>query len=162
MTKKKLIPIIVVVVAVLGFAGYSFAMPKKTVKLKINGTIYVLPKQFTFNLKGGQYATLTVGLLLAPGQSSGVTSATDPPPTGFGSLTEEAVIRAIITNDVTDQPESSLITTQTGRQALESKILSNIKSQTDTEVEQRSTSRMLQSSRPSNLTVCPNLWSSSN
>jgi flagellar protein FliL len=134
MTKKKLIPIIVVVVAVLAFAGYSFAMPKKHVKLKINGTIYVLPKQFTFNLKGGQYATLTVGLLLAPGQSAGVTSATDPPPTGFGSLTEEAVIRAIITNDVTDQPESSLIATS-GRKALESKILSDIHSQTDTEVD---------------------------
>ena len=131
MTKKKLIPIIVVVVAVLAFAGYSFAMPKKNVKQKINGTIYILPKQFTLNLKGGQYATLTVALLLAPSQSAGVTSATDPPPTGFGSLTEEAVIRAIITNDVTDQPESALITTP-GRKALESKILSDIKSQTDT------------------------------
>ena len=131
MNKKKIIPIIVVVVAVLGFAGYSFAMPKKHVKVKVNGTLYVLPKQFTFNLKGGQYATLTVALLLAPGQSAGVTSATNPPPTGFGSLTEEAVIRAIITNDVTDQPESALVT-QTGRQALEKKILSDIKSQTDT------------------------------
>jgi flagellar basal body-associated protein FliL len=131
MNKKKLIPIIIVVVAVLGFAGYSFAMPKKAPKVKVNGTIYVLPKQFTLNLKGGQYATLTVGLLLAPGQSTGVTSATNPPPTGFGSLTEEAVIRAIITNDVTDQPTSALITTS-GRQALESKILSDIHSQTDT------------------------------
>ena len=92
------------------FAGYSFAKPKKTVKIKINGTIYILPKQFTLNLKGGQYATLTVALLLAPGQSVGVTSPTDPPPTGFGSLTEEAVIRAIITNDVTDQPENALVT----------------------------------------------------
>lgn len=134
MNKKKLIPIIVVVVAVLGFAGYSFAMPKKHPKVKINGTIYVLPKQFTLNLKGGQYATLTVGLLLAPGQSVGVTSATNPPPTGFGSLPEEAVIRAIITNDVTDQPESALIT-GSGRKALESKILSDIRTQTDTEVD---------------------------
>jgi len=133
MKKKMLIPIIVVVVAVVGFAGYSFAMPKKHTKVKVNGTIYVLPKQFTLNMKGGQYATLTVGLLLAPGQSVGVTSATNPPPTGFGSLTEEAVIRAIITNDVTDQPESALVT-QSGREALEKKILSDIHSQTDTEV----------------------------
>jgi flagellar FliL protein len=133
MNKKKLIPIIVVVVAVLGFAGYSFAMPKKHPKVKVNGTIYILPKQFTFNLKGGQYATLTVALLLAPGQSVGVTSATDPPPTGFGSLTEEAVIRAIITNDVTNQPESALIT-NSGRKVLESKIMSDIRSQTDTQV----------------------------
>lgn len=131
MNKKILIPIIVVIVGVVGFAGYSFAMPKKAAKTKINGTIYILPKEFTVNLKGGQYATLTVALLLAPTQSVGVTSATDPPPTGFGSLTEEAVIRAIITNDVTDQPESALIT-QSGRATLEHKILSDIKSQTDT------------------------------
>ena len=45
--------------------------------MKINGTIYILPKQFTLNLNGGQYATLTVALLLAPSQSVGVTS----PPT---------------------------------------------------------------------------------
>ena len=131
MNKKILIPIIVVIVGVVGFAGYSFAMPKKPVKTKITGTIYILPKEFTVNLKGGQYATLTVALLLAPTQSVGVTSATSPPPTGFGSLTEEAVIRAIITNDVTDQPENALITAK-GRTALESKILSDIKSQTDT------------------------------
>ena len=134
MTKKKLIPIIVVVIAVLGYAGYSFAMPKKHTKVRVNGTIYILPKQFTLNMKGGQYATLTVALLLAPGQSAGVTSATNPPPTGFGSLTEEAVIRAIITNDVTDQPESALVT-QSGRKALESKILADVKSQTDTQVD---------------------------
>ncbi|HEX3615353.1 MAG TPA: flagellar basal body-associated FliL family protein [Solirubrobacteraceae bacterium] len=132
MNKKILIPILVVIVGVVGFAGYTFAMPKKAgPKVKVSGTIYILPKQFTVNLKGGQYATLTVALLLAPTQSVGVTSASDPPPTGFGSLTEEAVIRAIITNDVTDQPESSLITGK-GRAILESKILSDIKSQTDT------------------------------
>lgn len=135
MNKKILIPIIVVVVGVLGFAGYTFAMPhKKGPKIKVNGTIYVLPKQFTINMKGGQYATLTVALLLAPTQSVGVTDATNPPPTGFGSLTEEAVIRAIITNDVTDQPASALVT-QSGRVGLEKKILSDIKSQTDTEVD---------------------------
>jgi flagellar FliL protein len=131
--KKKLIPVIVVVVAVLGYAGYSFAMPKKQAKVKVNGTIYILPKQFTLNLRGGQYATLTVALLLAPSQSVGVTDATNPPPTGFGSLTEEAVIRAIITNDTTDQPESELIS-QSGRKALEAKILSDIHAQTDTQV----------------------------
>jgi flagellar basal body-associated protein FliL len=130
-SKKVLIPLLVVIVGVVGFAGYSFAMPKKPVKTKITGTIYILPKEFTVNLRGGQYATLTVALLLAPTQSVGVTSATDPPPTGFGSLTEEAVIRAIITNDVTDQPETALITTK-GRTVLASKILSDIKSQTDT------------------------------
>ena len=59
-----------------------------------------------------------------------MTSATDPPPTGFGSLTEEAVIRAIITNDVTDQPRARSLTAA-GRAKLESKILPDIKTQTD-------------------------------
>lgn len=135
MNKKILIPIIVVVVGVIGFAGYTFAMPKKAAKVKVNGTIYILPKQFTLNMKGGQYATLTVALLLAPSQSVGVASTTNPPPTGFGSLTEEAVIRAIITNDVTDQPETALVT-QPGRRTLEAKILGDIKAQTDTQVNQ--------------------------
>lgn len=135
MNKKILIPIIVVVVGVIGFAGYTFAMPKKHAKIKVNGTIYILPKQFTLNMRGGQYATLTVALLLAPTQSVGVASTTNPPPTGFGSLTEEAVIRAIITNDVTDQPESALVT-QPGRKTLEAKILGDIRAQTDTLVNQ--------------------------
>ena len=135
MNKKILIPVVVVLVGVLGFAGYTFAMPhKKGPKVKVNGTIYILPKQFTINMKGGQYATLTVALLLAPTQSVGVTDATNHPPTGFGSLTEEAVIRAIITNDVTDQPSSALVT-QPGRAALEKKILKDITSQTDTQVD---------------------------
>jgi flagellar basal body-associated protein FliL len=131
---KKLIPILAVVILAGGYAGYTFAMPHKKPPIpKVNGTIYILPKQFTLNLKGGQYATLTVALLLAPGQAVGVASTTNPPPTGFGSLTDEAVIRAIITNDVTDQSENALIT-QAGRQATEAKILSDIRTQTDTKV----------------------------
>jgi flagellar basal body-associated protein FliL len=133
MSKKRLIPIIVVVVLVVAFAGYHFAKPKPKDTMKIKGTTYILPKQFTLNLRGGQYATLTVALLLAPGQSAGVTSPTDPPPTGFGSLTDEAQIRAIITNDVTDKPESALLTPK-DRSKLESKILADIKNQTDTKV----------------------------
>ncbi len=133
MNKKILIPVLAVVILIAAFAGYSVAAPKHPAKQKINGTVYVLPKQFTFNLKAGQYATLTAALLLPPGQSVGVTTPTNPPPTGFGSLTDEAVIRAIITNDVTDQSENALVT-QSGRQALERKILDDIRSQTDTKV----------------------------
>lgn len=133
MKKKIMIPVVVVLVAILGFAGYTVAKPKHAAKLKINGTTYILPKEFTLNLAGGQYATLTVALLLAPGQSVGKTSPTNPPPTGFGTLPEEAEIRAIITNDVTDQPESALVSAR-GRKALEAKILANIESQTDTHV----------------------------
>jgi flagellar FliL protein len=128
---KKLLPILVVLLLVGGFAGYTLAKPKsKAPVLKVNGTIYILPKAFTLNLSGGQYATLTVALLLAPTQSAGTTDPSNPPPTGFGSLNEEAVIRAIITDDLTNQPASALIT-QSGRMALEKKVLHDIKTQTD-------------------------------
>jgi flagellar basal body-associated protein FliL len=134
MNKKLLFPILTVVLVVIAaFAAYSMAKPKPKVTTKINGTVYILQKGFTLNLKGGQYATLTVALLLPPTQSLGVTNPTNPPPTGFGSLTDEAVIRAIVTNDVTDQPSSALLS-QTGRKRIESEILSNIRSQTDTKV----------------------------
>jgi flagellar basal body-associated protein FliL len=134
MNKKLLFPILTVVLVVIAaFAAYSMAKPKPKVKIKINGTVYILQKAFTLNLRGGQYATLTAALLLPPTQALGVTSPTNPPPTGFGSLTDEAVIRAIITNDVTDQPASALLSAS-GRAKIEAEILSNIKSQTDTKV----------------------------
>ena len=131
MNKRKLIAgVLILLVAVAGSA-YKFAVPHKVVKERINGTIYVLPKEFTINLAGGQYATVTVALLLAPTQSVGVTSASNPPPTGFGSLTEEAVIRAIITNVLTGQQANTLISAS-GRQQLTTTILRDIKQQTDT------------------------------
>ena len=132
--KRILIPVIVLVVVLVGgFAAYSMAKPHKAKIQKIKGTIYILPKQFTLNMRGGQYATLTVALLLPPGQSEGSISSADPPPTGFGSLTDEAVIRAIITNDVTNQPASALLDSR-ARTRLEHRILHNIRSETDTEV----------------------------
>jgi hypothetical protein len=48
-------------------------------------------------------------------------------------LTDEAVIRAIITNDVTDQPAKALLDSK-DRKALEHRILDGIKHKTDTEV----------------------------
>jgi len=128
---KKLIPILIVVILAGGYAGYTFAMPhKKPPVPKVNGTIYIMPKQFTLNMAGGQYATVTVALLLAPTQSVGSTDPNNPPPTGFGSLPEEAVVRAIITNAITDQPTAALLSA-TGRAKLESNILHTIKTQTD-------------------------------
>jgi flagellar basal body-associated protein FliL len=133
--KKILMPVGIALIAlIIGFEVYSKVInPPKVPKMKISGTTYILQKGFTINMAGGQYATLTVALLLPPAQSLGVTSATNPPPTGFGSLADEAEIRAIITNDVTDQPESALITAK-GRSKLESTILSNINKETDTKV----------------------------
>jgi len=130
---KKLFPVILVLMLVVGYAGYSMAKPKPKVVTKINGTLYWLQKGFTINLAGGQYATLTIALLLPPSEAVPAASTTDPPPTGIGSLPEEAVNRAIITNDLTDIPANQLLSTS-GRAKLDKEILSNVNSQTDTKV----------------------------
>ncbi len=111
-------------------------MPKPAAaRPKIAGTIYVLPKGFTFNLTDGRYATMTVGLVLAPGQPDGVTADTGvtTTPSGEGPLPEEAVIRDIITNIVTDKTSQALIT-GTGRAELKHEILAAIHHQTDDKV----------------------------
>jgi flagellar FliL protein len=137
MTKKKLIIILAVVLVVGGFGAKTFLLPKKAAaKQRIAGTIYVLPKGFTLNLTDGRYATLTVALVLAPGQSTGASAdGVATTPAGFGTLTEEPAIRAIITNDVTDQSSKALLT-DPGRAKLKAEILHGIRKQTDVKVKQ--------------------------
>jgi flagellar FliL protein len=133
--KKKLIIILLVVVAGGGFAAKTFLLPKPAVaKPKIDGEIYVLPKGFTFNLTDGRYATMTVGLVLAPGQSDGASAAgASTTPAGIGTLPEEPAVRAIITNTITNEPSSALLT-DPGRAKLKSEILNQIKTTTDVKV----------------------------
>ncbi len=135
MTKKKLIIILVVVLGVGGYAAKTFLLPKPAVaKAKIAGEIYVLPKGFTFNLTDGRYATMTIGLILAPGQSDGATAAgATTTPAGIGTLPEEPAIRAIITNIVTDDSSQALLQAS-GRAHLQSEILTQIKTTTDVKV----------------------------
>jgi flagellar FliL protein len=134
--KKKLIIILVVVLAGGGYAAKTFLLPKPVqAKPKVNGEVYVLPKGFTFNLTDGRYATMTAGLVLAPGQSDGATAegGTETTPAGLGTLPEEAVIRDIVTNAVTDKTSKALITAP-GRRALKREILADIKHKTDVKV----------------------------
>jgi flagellar basal body-associated protein FliL len=134
--KKKILIILPVLLLGGGYVAKAKLMPPKVVKPKIAGEIYILPKQFTLNLQDGHFATLTVALELAPGQSDGA-SADSTVATGatVGTLPEEAVIRAIITNLITNQTSNALITSS-GRNGLEAQILSDIKSETDVKVDQ--------------------------
>jgi flagellar basal body-associated protein FliL len=136
--KKKIIIVLVVVLAGGGFVAKSMFLKPAVAKEKISGTIYILPKQFTANLKDGRYATLTVALVLAAGQSSGASSADAAgasPPEGFGTLPEEAAIRDIITNLITNQ-NSATLTSGSGRDHLKAQILTAIRSATDVKVGQ--------------------------
>src|SRR6201987_5619921 len=110
--KKKLMIIIPVLLLGGGYVAKAKLMPAKVVKPKLAGEIYILPKQFMCNLQDGHYATLTVALELAAGQSDGATAEAGAPATGatVGTLPEEAVIRSIITNLITDQTSKALVT----------------------------------------------------
>jgi flagellar basal body-associated protein FliL len=133
--KKKLIIGLVLVLAIGGYVAKSMLLKPKVVIPKINGTIYVLPHQFTLNMADGRYATLTTALLLAPGQSDGSTAASAAPSSDavVGTLPEEAAIRDIITNTITAQP-GSMLTSASGREHLKTEILKTIKKSTDDKV----------------------------
>lgn len=134
--KKKILIILPIILLGGGYVAKGKLMPPKVVKPKIAGEIYILPHQFTLNLKDGRYATLTVALELAAGQGDGA-SAENTPAAGatVGTLPEEAVIRSIITNEVTNDPSTTLID-QSGRAGLEKQILADIKTETDVKVDQ--------------------------
>jgi hypothetical protein len=125
------------VVPVLLFVAYTMTKPKPpVVKHKINGTIYQMPGSFLLNLSDGRYVKLSMALELAPGQSDGASadsggSATE---STVGTLPEEAVVREIVTNLVTNMNSETIINTN-GRHALKQKILSTIRAQTDLKLE---------------------------
>jgi flagellar basal body-associated protein FliL len=129
--------ILALLVPVLLFAGYTMTKHKPVVKQKINGTIYELPGSFLMNLSDGRYVKLTMALQLAPGQSDGASAEAAASSSGegaVGTLSEEAVIREIVTNTVTGMSGEKLIS-DSGRKTLKTKILAAIRAQTDIKVE---------------------------
>ena len=134
--KKKLLIILPILLLGGGYEAKAKFLAPKPVKPKLAGEIYILPKQFMCNLQDGHYATLTVALELAAGQSDGASAAAAGTSSSstVGTLPEEAVIRAIITNLITDDTSNQLVT-DAGRTSLETQILSQIKSQTDVKVD---------------------------
>jgi flagellar FliL protein len=135
---KKIAPIIVLVIVLAG--AYKFVLAKPAAakpKPKIEGTVYILGKEFLVNLADNRFAKLTVALVLdekdtsvpAAGGEGGATV-----PDGFGSMTEEAAVRDVITNDLTDAKDNDLITTK-GRKAMKEEILKDLKAHTDVKVD---------------------------
>ena len=135
--KKKILIGLVVILALGGYEAKATLLKPKVIPPKIAGEVYVLPKTFTLNLADGRYATLTVALELAPGQTDGASAAAagGSADTGIGTLPEEAVVRAIITRTVTGSNGSEL-TSASGSAALEQTILQQINQHTDVKVSQ--------------------------
>lgn len=136
---KKLPIIAVVVLAALGGA-YKFVIAKPKAaeaKPKVQGTVYVLGKEFMVNLADGRFAKLTVALVLDPKDESAAAASGEgaaKPPEGFGTMAQEAVVRDLITDALTNAHDTDLIDRK-GRAKLKKQILESIHKHTDVEAD---------------------------
>ena len=128
MNRKKLIIVAIGVLVVAGLAYKMVLAPKSESKVKVEGTVYVMPKEFLLNLAGGRYAKVTVALVLAPGQSTGSEGAA--PPEGFGTLEQEPLVRQIVTDNLTGVPAAEL-TSRKARHHLQTEIRKEVDKTTD-------------------------------
>ena len=131
--------IIVGVVALLAGAGaYKTVLAKPPAeaapKPKVEGSVYVMPKEFLVNLADGRYAKLQVALVLEEAVAAGEGHGAATPPEGYGAEPQEAVVRDIITDTLTDASDKDLIDRE-GRETIKKKIVKAIKKHTDVHIE---------------------------
>jgi flagellar basal body-associated protein FliL len=136
MTKKKLIIVVAALLVVLG-GGYKFGFAKeaKPPPAKIHGDVYVLGKDFLVNLADGHYAKLGIAIVVdhgatLPAGGGGHGAAAPKPPEGYGPLPQEAAVRDIVTDTLTDVDDHEL-TDRHGREELKKRILKRVKQATD-------------------------------
>lgn len=126
---KKLIVLPVVVLLVAGVGYKMFLAPKPVEpKMKVEGTVVALEKEFIVNLEDGHYGKVSVAVVVEPDPA-----AAEAKP-GAG-LPQEAVIRAIVTDELTGLAPADL-TDREKRKALLEAILADIKKQSDEKVKE--------------------------
>jgi flagellar basal body-associated protein FliL len=139
--KSKLKFIIPLVVLILLGGVYKFALASPAVepKHKIEGIVYVLPKEFVVNLDDGHFAKFNVALVLDHSQPTAPVAegheAVAEPPEGYGTLEQEAVIRDIVVDEASGVGSDDL-TKRKKRAKLKKRILKEIKSHSDVKVEE--------------------------
>jgi flagellar basal body-associated protein FliL len=135
---KILLPVLLIVAG----GVYKFVLAPKPVvpKPKIEGSVYVMPKDFLINLAGGKFAKLNAALVLKEGYleeavaaASGGHEATTPPD-GYGTLPQEAAVRSIITDTLTDINANRLVR-EKSRLKLQKAVLKRIEHETDVKAE---------------------------
>jgi flagellar basal body-associated protein FliL len=135
-SKLKFIVPVLLLVVLGGVYKFVLAKPGKPApKPKVDGQVYVLPKEFLINLSGGRFAKLSVGLVLDHTQVTVAEGEETKPPEGFGTLPQEAVIRDLVTDTLTDGSAQNLVS-EKGREKLKSRLLVSIKKKTDVKVEE--------------------------
>jgi flagellar basal body-associated protein FliL len=134
--KKILIPLLVVLVAGLA-AKFVLAKPAPEPHHKIDGTVYVLPREFLVNLSDGRYAKVNVALVLDRSQPTSAGGGGEgggaEPPEGFGTLEQEAAVRDVVTDVLTGQRGDELIDRR-GREQVKDELLRGIRARTDVRV----------------------------
>lgn len=126
--KKKLMLILPVLLATVGGAAYMLVLKPKPAlaKPKIAGAVVPLEKEFVLNLSAGHYAKVSVAVVVAGAAGGGH---------GAGGLTQEAAIRAVITDELTGLGSEQLIERH-GRHELAERILKSLHKTTDEHVEE--------------------------
>ncbi len=139
-SKLKFVIPLVVLLVLGGAYKVVLAKPAAKPKHKVEGIVYVMPKEFLVNLADGRYAKLSVGFVMEPGDHS--TAPADSgghgapaPPEGYGTMPQEAIVRDLITDTLTDAADSDLIERE-GREKIKKAILKAIKKHTDVHVEE--------------------------
>jgi flagellar basal body-associated protein FliL len=137
--KKKLIIVVALLMVLGGVYKFVLAKPKEAAaKPKVEGAVYVLGKEFLVNLESGRFAKVTVAIVLAHDDVSTVPAGgheAASPPEGYGTMAQEAVVRAIVTDDLTDAKANDVIDRE-GREHLQEKILKDIHAKTDVKAEE--------------------------
>ncbi len=109
---KKIIIAVVALVAAGGAYKFVLAKPKAEAKKpNVEGTLYVLQKEFLVNLADARYAKVSAALVLNPKDHSTAHAGghgAPTPPEGYGAMSQEAIIRAIVTDELTGKPAEEL------------------------------------------------------
>lgn len=139
---KFVLPALILVIGL--FAGktlFAKAPPAPPPKPKVEGEVYILPKDFLVNLKEGRFAKLNVGLVLEHGylaeavaEASGGHGAPKVPD-GYGTLPQEAVVRDLVTETLTGIDAEELVS-KSKRKLLKEELLKDLKSHSDVKVEE--------------------------
>ena len=129
--KLKIVLPLVVLLVLGGLYKVVLAKPP-TGHPKVDGQVYVLPKEFLLNLAGNHFVKLDVGLVLANGSVPDKAAGT-PPPDGFGLLPQEAVVRDVVTDTITDVNAGQLVSRK-GRNKLKAQVLKGLRARTDVKV----------------------------
>jgi len=137
MSKLKIILPLALIIAG-GAYKFALAKPAPAPKPKVEGEVYVLPKDFLVNLADGRYGKLNVALVFDHGFTAAAETGHEggaEAPEGYGVLTQEALVRDIITDTLTDATAKQLADRKE-RDELKEKVAKKIDKTTDVKVDE--------------------------